>query len=162
MVAQVFSGEEFAVDPLPPATDMNTMNLFHMAAAANPNTMQAGRQKGAATTTLPPQAGGGNNNNGFFDHFSGDVPKRPTSGSVRNRPLPPPRNSPDAFSEFMDDFHFDREFEFSRLGDDRSSSLDNSPELRAEKTTFGEFSMPRDFQKFADVAPPDWLNDSGW
>jgi hypothetical protein len=139
---------------------MNTMNLFHMAAADNPNHMQ---QRGngqkqqlsaAVTAAAPPPLGGGD---GFFDPFRNEVPQQAARAVVKNRPLPP---GPDAFDDFMDNFHFEREFEFSRIDESRRS--DESQQLREDKTEFGTFSMPKDFDAFADVAPPDWLKNSGW
>ena len=72
--------------------------------------------------------------------------------------------TPDAFNDFIEDFHFDREFAFSRLGqapeeDEIAEGGEKDPE---EKTTFGGFSLPTGIHKFADMNPPDWIKDSGW
>ncbi len=157
---QHFSKEQFSVDPLPPPSDMNTMNLFHLAAAANPNRapQAASRRpvspsRNVATTAKPltkNAVGGGD----FFANFKESDSLRPSLAD----------KTPDAFNDFIEDFHFDREFAFSRLGqapeeDEIAEGGEKDPE---EKTTFGGFSLPTGIHKFADMNPPDWIKDSGW
>jgi hypothetical protein len=159
---QHFSKEQFSVDPLPPPSDMNTMNLFHLAAAANPNRAQAASRRpvspsrNVATTPTAAKplaknvAGAGE----FFANFKESDLLRPSLAD----------KTPDAFNDFIEDFHFDREFAFSRLGqapeeDEIAEGGEKDPE---EKTTFGGFSLPTGIHKFADMNPPDWIKDSGW
>jgi len=157
---QHFSKEQFSVDPLPPPSDMNTMNLFHLAAAANPNSAQAASRRPVSPSrnvaTTPPakpltkNAAGGD----FFANFKESDSLRPSLVD----------KTPDAFNDFIEDFHFDREFAFSRLGqapeeDEIAEGGEKDPE---EKMTFGGFSLPTGIHKFADMNPPDWIKDSGW
>jgi len=151
---QVFSKEQFAVDPLPPPSDMNTMNLFHLAAAANPNSAKATRrpppppQRNVAAPTAKPLATTAGS--GFFANFNEfDLPGPSLA-----------EESPDALSEFIEDFHFDREFAFSRLG--QVSEDEEEGKGPRAKTTLGEFSVPHGIHKYADMDPPDWIKDSGW
>ncbi len=160
---QHFSKEQFSVDPLPPPSDMNTMNLFHLASAANPNSAQAASRRpvspsrSVATTPkaakpLTKNAAGGGGD--FFGNFKESDSLRPSLVD----------KTPDAFNDFIEDFHFDREFAFSRLGqapeeDEIAEDGAKDPEAKA---TFGGFSLPTGIHKFADMSPPDWIKDSGW
>ena len=165
LAEQHFSEEQFAVDPLPPPSDMNTMYLFNMAAAANPNHAAAPaiRRPPPSPPRSGPAAKSAAGSSEFFANFN-DFDSPRASAAVTNHHRRPSfsaaaATSPDALNEFIQDFHFDREFAFSRLGEEEEEG--GQVTERHEKTTFGEFALPANFHELADMDPPEWIKDSG-